>query len=400
MRGEYQPVKKTNPVSNVVLLGFVSLFTDIGSEMVYPILPLYLTSILGVTPAVIGLIEGIAESLASTVKLFSGMNADKYNNKKQLAFIGYCASFFNKAIILASVTWGGVLFARIVDRFGKGIRVAPRDALVAESSGKNKLGSSYGLHKAMDMLGSAIGVLIAYFLIRAATTDNYRNIIMLSMIPAFIGPLFVILVKEPKVVKKAVPKLEFRWRNLDSRLKAFLIVITIFTLGNSSDAFLILRAHSAGFSARDTILLYFVFNLAASLLAFPLGHMSDRIGRRKTLSYGYLLFGIVYLGMGLLNSRGAFWMLFLLYGAFIALTKGGERALIAEIAPAKIKGSALGLHSGLTGVALLPASVIAGVLWTVVGEAAPFVFGGCLGLCAAVAVYYVLKPNRTVSLPA
>ncbi len=375
-----------------MLLGFVSLFTVIGSEMVYPILPLYLSSILGATPVVIGLIEGIAESLASIVKLLSGIVSDKFGHyKKQLAFVGYLASFFNKLLILMSTAWGGVLFARMVDRFGKGIRVAPRDALVAESSSKSKLGQSYGLHKAMDMLGSAVGVLIAYFLMHTATLGSYRTIIMWSMIPAFVGPLFMIWVKDDKSIRTTAAKLDLRWGRLDGRLKLFLIFITIFTLGNSSDAFLILRAHSAGFSAQQTILLYFVFNLSASVLAYPIGQWSDRIGRRKTLSFGYLLFGIVYLGIGLSNVKSVFWLLFILYGAFIALTKGGERALIAEMAPPEARGTALGLHSALTGVALLPASIIAGLLWDTVGKSAPFILGGSLGIYIAVAVYYLVN---------
>lgn len=384
--------KKTHKkliISNIIVLGLVSLFTDIGTEMVYPILPLYLTSVLGASPAIIGTIEGIAESLAAILKLFSGMIADKYNNKKQLAFIGYFSSFFNKIIILFSVSWAGVLLARIVDRFGKGIRTAPRDALVAESAEEGKLGKAYGLHKTFDMLGASVGILLAFFLM-ASDSDGYRNIFIVSMIPALIGPLCVLFVKDEK--KKVAPKkLDFKWKSLDTRLKLFLIIIFIFTLGNSSNAFILLRASSAGFSSREAILLYFVFNIIASLMSYPIGKLSDKIGRKYTLPIGYLLYGLVYLGIGLLNSKPAFWGLFVVYGLYTALTAGGERALIAEISPSHLKGSALGLHSAIVGIGLLPASLIAGVLWDTLGPAAPFVLGGCLAIFASIAVFFVLN---------
>ncbi|MEF9839698.1 MAG: MFS transporter [Lachnospiraceae bacterium] len=389
MKHMEHPIKKM-VFSNIVILGFVSFFTDIGTEMVYQILPLYLTSVLGASPAIIGVIEGIAESLASILKLFSGMIADKYDHKKQLAFLGYFASFFNKAIILLSTTWGGVLLARIVDRFGKGIRTAPRDALVAESAQEGGLGKAYGLHKAFDMFGSAVGILLAYILMISCGANGFRTIFVVSMIPAMIGPMCVLFVKNKKKNKIAV-KLNFRWSALDLRLKLFLIIIFMFTLGNSSNAFILLRASHVGFSSTEAILLYFVFNFVASLLSYPVGKLSDKIGRKYTLSLGYLLYGLVYLGLGLWNSKNAFWGLFAVYGIYTALTVGGERALIADLAPSHLKSSALGLHSAIVGVGLLPASLIAGILWDTVGQAAPFVLGGCLAVAASVAVFVVLS---------
>ncbi|GHV27781.1 MFS transporter [Clostridia bacterium] len=377
-------------VSNIVILGLVSFFTDISTEMVYPIMPLYLTTMLGASPAIIGVIEGIAESLTAVLKLLSGMMADKFGNKKQLAFAGYATSFFNKVIILLSASWGGVLLARIIDCFGKGIRTAPRDALVAESANSGGLGKAYGLHKTFDMLGASVGILLAFLLIANASAENFRNIFLLSMIPAIIGPLCVLFVKGSK--RKSEPKkLNFTWHGLDKRLRLFLVIIFVFTLGNSSNAFILLRAASAGFSSRETILLYFVFNLVASILSYPIGKLSDIIGRKYTLSAGYIVYGVVYLGIGLLASRIAFWGLFVLYGVYTALTAGGERALIAEIAPNHFKSSALGLHSAIVGIGLLPASLIAGILWDTSGQAAPFVLGGCLALLAGVAVFVVLN---------
>jgi MFS family permease len=349
---------------------------------------------MGASPAIIGIIEGVAESLASILKLFSGMIADKYNNKKQLAFTGYIASFFNKVIILLATSWTGVLAARLVDRFGKGIRTAPRDALVAESAENGGFGKAYGLHKAFDMMGASIGILVAFFLMVSSEESSFRNIFIISMIPALVGPLCVLFVKGGK--KQSVPKkLNFKWSSLDIRLKIFLIIIFIFTLGNSSNSFILLRAYNAGFSGRKAILLYFVFNIVASILSYPVGKLSDKIGRKYTLCMGYFLYAIVYLGVGLLSSYSAFWVLFAIYGVYTALTAGGERALIAEIAPPHLKSSALGLHSAIVGIGLLPASLIAGFLWDAVGQGAPFVLGGCLALFASISVFFVLnmKPD-------
>ncbi|MDR1519222.1 MAG: MFS transporter [Planctomycetota bacterium] len=385
--------RKRFAVSNIVILGLVSFFTDLSVEMVYPILPLYLTSALGATPAIVGIIEGIAESLASVLKLFSGMIADKYNNKKQLAFFGYSASFLNKAIILLSTSWPGILLARIADRFGKGVRTAPRDALIAESAENGKLGKAYGLHKAFDMTGASIGILLAFVLLDSSDADGFRNIFAISMIPALIGPLCVLFVKGGKR-ETNVKKLNFKWKELDARLKLFLAVIFLFTLGNSSNAFILLRAANAGFSSRDAILLYFVFNVVASVLSYPVGRLSDGIGRKYTLCAGYFLYGVVYLGIGMSNSAAAFWGLFALYGVYTALTAGGERALIAELAPARLKSGALGLHSAIAGAGLLPASLIAGALWDALGQSAPFMLGGVLALVASVAVFIALGGKR------
>jgi MFS family permease len=374
---------------NIILLGLVSFFTDIGTQMIYPVLPLYLTAVLGATPAVIGIIEGVAESLASILRLFSGVIADKYNNKKQLAFVGYLGSFVSPAVIMLSSTWAWVLLARVVDRFGKGLRTAPRDALIAEAAEEGTLGKAYGFHKAFDMLGTAVGILIAFFLLASASgVDGYRKIFLYAMIPTFIGPMFIIFVKNTK--KSTTKKLDFRWRTFDVRLKIFFVIIFIFTLGNSSNAFLLLRAHSAGFSAQETILLYFVFSMTAAILSYPVGRLSDKIGRRYTLPFGYILYGLIYLGIGLLSSKMAFWGLFTAYGLFIALTAGGERALIAQIAPAHLKASAFGLHAAVAGIGLLPASIIAGFLWDALGQASPFIFGGTLAMLAGVAVFFLL----------
>ena len=386
-------------MSNIVLLGLVSLFTDISTEMVYPILPLYLSTVMGAGPAIIGIIEGIAESLASIVKLFSGIIADRYGHKKRLAIFGYASSPVNKIIILFSATWTGVLIARIVDRFGKGIRTAPRDALIAESAGKTQLGKAFGLHKGMDLLGTAIGILLAWFILSSGNNE-FRKIFIYSLIPAFIGLVFLLFVKDQKQAAaglKTGKTISFGWKNLDKRLKLFLVFIFIFTLGHSSNAFILLRAYNVGFSAREAILLYFIYNMTGSLLAYPAGMLSDRFGRKNILCTGYLLFALVYLGIALVSNNIWFISLFVIYGFYSATTAGVERALIVDIVPSEHKAGALGLHSAIVGIGLLPASIIAGFMWEWLGPQAPFLLGGSLALVTSIGVFIVLSgKSRTV----
>ena len=386
-------------MSNIILLGLVSLFTDISTQMVYPILPLYLSAVMGAGPAIIGIIEGIAESLASIVKLFSGIAADRYGHKKRLAILGYASSTINKIIILFATTWTGVLIARIIDRFGKGIRVAPRDAIIAEAAEKSKLGKAYGLHKGLDLLGTAIGILLAWFIFTSGD-NQYKRIFLYSLIPALLGLVFLFFIKDKKK-ESANKKITFNWKILDVKLKVFLVFIFIFTLGNSSNAFILLRAYNAGFSPQNAILLYFLFNMTASLLSYPAGILSDKFGRKKILCAGYLLYGVAYLGIGILSSAGAFIALFAIYGFYTALTTGVERALIVDIAPEEHKAGALGLHAAITGIGLLPASVIAGVLWQWLGPSAPFLFGGTLGFITSIGVFFIFieKKNNTEEKP-
>lgn len=379
-------------MGNIIILGIVSLLTDLSTEMVYPLIPLYLTSVLGATPAAVGIIEGIAESLASLLKIISGYLTDRYKNKKRFTLIGYSGAIIYKGALLLASTWPGILFARVIDRIGKGIRTAPRDALIAESASENKLGGSFGLHKMLDMLGSALGILTAFFLMGGSRV-NYKQIFLLSMIPAVLGVCAITFIKEraSRPATAAMPVLSFS--GLDSRLKGFLLIAFLFTLGNSSNAFILLKAQSVGYDARTVVLLYFLFNFVASLLAYPLGRLSDKIGRRALLVTGYVFYGIVYLGFAQVSSKEGMVFLFALYGVYTALTSGAERALVAEISPPNLKGTMLGTHAMLVGVALLPASVIAGFLWNTYGAAAPFWFGGCLALISAGAISVVLKKH-------
>lgn len=382
---------------NVVFLGLVSFFSDISSEMVYPIIPLYLTSVFGATPALVGLIEGVAESLASLLKVFSGYITDKYKNKKPIAFIGYVTGLIYKVALILACSWVGVLGARVIDRVGKGIRTAPRDVMVSESVESGHAGQAFGIHKALDMAGSAVGIGISYLLLSLARGSfNYKRLFLISMIPVFLGLLMFLFVKEKKEARTFKAREPF-WKNvkaLDGQLKLYLLVTFLFTLGNSSNAFLLLRAKSTGFTDTSVILLYFLYNVAASLLAIPMGRRSDRVGRKQLLVAGYFVFAAVYLGFAFAPDKASMIGLFLLYGVYTAMITGVERAFIAEISPPELKGTMLGLQSTVVGIALLPASAIAGVLWTAFGAAVPFVFGTCMSLTAALLLLFFMKGGR------
>jgi len=376
---------------NIILLGITSLLTDISSEMVYPILPVYLVVTLGVSPAILGLIEGIAESLASLLKVFSGYFSDKIRLRKPFTILGYGASAVGKLLLYVSTSWGYVLFSRIVDRFGKGVRTAPRDALIADSSPEGKRGASFGLHRAMDTTGAAIGVLCVYFLI-THYKGEFKDVFFLSIIPAILGVFFLFLIKEKRVAPYVkAKKFEFKWGKLDKRLKLFLIFTFVFTLGNSSNQFLLLRAQNLGNPLPIVILLYLVYNLSYAIVLYPASRLSDKIGRKKLLVLGYLFYALVYLGFAVNNSPHNFWALFAVYGLYIGFTEGVEKALVSDIAPQELRATAIGLHATLIGIGLFPASLLAGLLWKFIGPQAAFYFGSIMGLIASVGFWFVLK---------
>jgi MFS family permease len=368
---------------NIILLGITSLLTDISSEMVYPVLPVYLVTKLGASPAILGLIEGTAESLASLLKVFSGYFSDKIKSRKPFTILGYASSTVGKFFLYISSSWGYIFVGRIIDRFGKGVRTAPRDALIAESAKDDRRGAAFGLHRAMDTLGAVCGILLVYFLV-TRYQGNFKNIFLFSLIPAFLGVLFLFFVKErKKEIKAGREKLQFKWGVLDKRLKLFLIFSFIFTLGNSSNQFLLLRAQNLGNPLATVILLYLVYNVIYCLAAYPATRLSDKIGRRKLLVSGYLFYGLVYLGFAVNNSASNLWFLFGIYGLYIGFTEGTEKALLTDIAPAQLRATVIGLHATLVGIALLPASLIAGLLWRFFGASAPFYFGGFMGVFAS-----------------
>jgi len=377
---------------NILLLGFVSFFSDVSSEMVYPLIPLYLTAVFGATPALVGVIEGIAESAASLLKVFSGYITDKYKLKKPIAFLGYATGLVYKLALVAAGSWLGILTARVIDRIGKGIRTSPRDVLVSENAENGKTGQAFGIHKALDMAGSALGIFLAFIIMKSSSFD-FKSLFLISIIPAAIGLVLMLLVKEKKEAKVVKVREPF-WKNikkLDKNLKLFLLVALIFTLGNSSNAFLLLRAKDVGFNDSNVVLLYLIYNIVASLFAIPFGKLSDKIGRKKLLVGGYLAFSAVYCGFAFANHQITLVAAFIIYGFYTAMTAGVERAFITDIAPEEIKGTVLGLHQTIVGIALLPASVLAGWLWSIFGATAPFLFGSLLSFSAAIILLYFLQ---------
>ncbi len=378
-------------MSNVIILGITSLLTDISSEMVYPILPVFLVNTLGASPVILGVIEGIAESLASLTKVFSGFWSDKIKQRKPFAVFGYSGSTIGKFFLYLATSWHAVLLGRIIDRLGKGIRTAPRDAIIADGSLPGKRGGAYGLHRLMDTIGATLGVLIAYSLV-INFKQPMREIFLISLVPAVLGVAFLFLVKEKASdLKIKSGKIKFQWKTLDKRLKKFLIFSFIFTLGNSSNQFLLLRAGNLGNPLATVILMYLTYNIVYGIFAYPAAMISDKIGKKKILVAGYLFYGLVYLGFAVFTSMPAIWILFAVYGLYIGFTEGVEKALIADIAPTELKATAIGLHATIVGLGLLPASALAGLLWQIFGPAAPFYFGGFMGLISSIGLWFILK---------
>ena len=376
---------------NIILLGITSLLTDISSEMIYPILPIYLVQMLGASPVILGFIEGIGESLASLLKVFSGYSSDKLKSRKPLTILGYTSSTVGKFLLYISMSWWYVLAGRVIDRFGKGIRTAPRDALIVDSAEAKKRGAAFGLHRTLDTLGAVIGVLLTYILI-TRYKGNLKNIFLFSLIPAFLGVVFLFWVKEKKSQMKSSPaQIQFKWQALDKRLKLFLVFTFIFTLGNSSNQFLLLRAKNLGSPLSQVILFYLAYNIFYALVAYPASRLSDRIGRKTLLVSGYLFYGLVYLGFALNKSIHNFWFLFGIYGLYIGFTEGVEKALIVDVAPVDLRATAIGLHASLVGIGLLPASLFAGILWKLWGASWPFYFGGVMGILASIGLWFILK---------
>jgi MFS family permease len=381
---------------NVIVTGISSFFTDFSTEMVYPLIPLYLAA-LGAPPAILGVIEGFAESSASILKVFSGRFSDKLRRRKPVAIAGYSGSTIGKILLYLSSSWGAVFAGRMVDRIGKGIRNAPRDALIADSTPAGKRGTAFGLHRAMDTLGAATGVIVAIVLVKALPGDlgrhDYQRLFLLSLIPAVLGVAALFFIREKQAAKvRDLPRLQFR--DVPVRLRWFLFVVTLFALGNSSNQFLVLRARSLGMSVAAVLGAYLLYNLVYGVLSYPAGRLADRFGRKHLLVAGYAFYGLVYIGFAIFGRPAFICTLFAFYGVYSALNEGLEKALVADIAPCDHRATFIGLHSTLVGIGLLPASLLAGALWSLWGASAPFWFGGCLGLAAAVGLAIVLESDH------
>lgn len=388
---------------NVIALSLVSFLNDVSSEIIYPLLPTFLAITMGATPFVIGLIEGFAESMASLLKLFSGHLSDKFGNRKIPVFMGYSLSTLLRPLLGFAVTWQHVLILRVGDRAGKGIRVAPRDALLAGSTEPEDRGLAFGFNRAADHLGAVFGPLIAfvliYFLASNSTTptaEDYKQVFLFAAIPAAIG-LFVIIffVKEEKLdVNKLPPELtKFSLKGFDANFRRYLVIVVIFTLSNSTDAFLLLRAESAGVSLKFLPLLWMALHISKVISSLIFGDLSDRIGRRRLIFGGWVLYALVYFGFAFVSSPFEVLALFLLYGVFFGMTEGVEKALVADLVPDDKRGTAFGLYNLAFGIAVFPASLLFGFFWYQLGAPVAFVISAIISIIAAILILTVRNPR-------
>ncbi len=385
---------------NVVVLGVVSFLTDISSEMSLTLLPLFLANVLGVKTSIIGLIEGIAEATASLLKLASGWLSDRLGRRKSLVVLGYGLSSVAKPFLAVASSWPQVLLIRFADRVGKGIRTSPRDALVADSSPLEIRGRSFGFHRAADTAGAVTGLalaaLVVYLSQKGAMTlslQTYRTIVLLAMIPGFLAvALALLFVTEirPSQRETSAP-FTFSLKGFDRRFLFFLLAVILFTLGNSSDAFLILRAQNVGLNVLQITLMLVGFNVLYSLISMPAGEVSDRIGRRKVIIAGWMAYALIYLGFALAFRAWHIWLLYVAYGLYYGLTEGVARALVADLVPSPQRGSAYGLYHSVVGIMAFPSSFIAGVLWQVFSPAAPFYFGAVMAGLASILLVMAVR---------
>lgn len=387
---------------NVKVMGLVSFFNDISSEMIYPIVPIFLTTVLQAPASVVGLIEGVAEATASLLKMVSGWLSDRLQKRKIFVAAGYSLSAASKFLMGLAAGWPFVLFARFIDRFGKGTRTAARDALIVDSVEPAMRGRAFGLHRAMDSAGAVIGPILALLLIYLYQ-NNFRLIFFLAGIPSAIGVILLLLfvkekirpLSEVKTDKPLTANYKFSWKELDPAFKKFLLISLVFAIGNSSDAFLILRAQDLGLAATLTVAAYVLFNLTYSFFSYPAGIIVDKIGAKKILILGYWLFALVYLALGLIQNDLWIWFIFPIYGIYMALTDGVSKAYIAQMIPKEKSGTAFGAYLMLTGLCMFVASLAAGLLWKYINPSATFYFGA---LMAVIAVsWFMLSGKKKIA---
>ena len=390
---------------NVWVVTLTSFLTDVSSEMISNLLPLFLFTVLGVRTSMIGLIEGVAETTASLLKVFSGWFSDRLGRRKVLAVLGYGLSTVAKPFLYFATTWGWVLGVRFADRAGKGLRTAPRDALVADSVDERQRGLAFGLHRAGDTAGAFVGLLVALTVLLTAQHTaalerrTFQIVVLLSLIPAVLAVVVLALgAREVKVGGAGAERPRLSLAGFDRRFRLFLGIVVLFTLGNSSDAFLILRAQNAGLSVAGVLGMMITFNLVYSLVSSPAGALSDRIGRRRLLVAGWLLYAVVYLGFSRATAGWHAWALMGVYGIYYGLSEGAAKAFVADLVPSERRGTAYGVYNAAIGLMALPASLVAWILWQGaggwegLGPGAPFLFGAVVALLAAVLLAFL--PER------
>ncbi len=393
---------------NVWAVSLTSFFMDISSEMVINILPLFLSNVLGVKTNIIGLIEGVAEATASLLKVFSGWLSDRLQARKWLAVGGYALSTLAKPFFYLANSWTTVASVRWADRVGKGVRTAPRDALVADSIDERHRGLAFGFHRAADTGGAVVGLLVALGVIWLAqagsmelTRATFQTVVLISLIPAFLAVLSLAVVARdvPVTTRRVMPR--FAFRGLGRRFCIFMVIVGLFDLGNSSDAFLVLRAQERGLSVIGVLGMLVTFNVVYTLISAPAGSLSDRIGRRRLIVGGWLVYAAIYLGFALAGTGWHVWLLYAIYGVYYGLAYGTTKAMVADIVPEELRGTAYGTYNAVLGVLDFPASLIAGFLWQGAGRwegfgpSAPFFFGGAMALVAAVLMARVMPGLST-----
>lgn len=393
---------------NIFFLGIVSLLNDVSSEMTFTLVPLFLSNVLGATTTVIGLVGGLSESTDAIFRILGGWLSDRARKRKSLMVLGYSISTIVKPFMYVAVNWGSVLAIRFSDRVGKGIRSSPRDALVADFVSREERGKGFGLHRAMDTAGAVIGLGIAAAIIYHVqggrlelSLSTYRWLVLVGIVPAVLAVIMlVIFVREKEKTSSdggahgglGLGKLIV---GFDTQFKLFLVIMAVFTLGKSSEFFVILRAQNLGASVLYVTLMLIVYNVTYSAISLPAGILSDKLGRRRVIALGWLIYGLVYLGFAFASNLWQVWVLFACYGVYAGVVEGVARAFVADLVPADKRGTAYGLYHGVIGLVLLPASLIAGWLWQTYSPSAPFFFGGGLAFLATIGIMTLVKEKRT-----
>lgn len=387
---------------NVVAIGLVSFLNDASSEIVFPLLPIFLSVSLGASPAVIGMIEGAAESVSSLLKLVSGTFSDRIDRRKGLVVAGYGVAAAARTALALSTSWPVAFGLRLADRVGKGIRSAPRDALLSNSVRPDQRGLAFGFHRAMDHAGAVVGPLIGFLLLwwfakdsAAPTRAELSTIFLFAAIPAALSVLVAMLAVHDTTrgteVRQRIP-IRMSFRGFDGNFRWFLGALSLFTLSNSTDAFLLLRATSAGVSTSHVPLLWAALHVVKVLTSIVGGDLSDRLGRKRLIAGGWLVYASVYAGFAFVDGPISVWMLFLIYGAYFGLAEGSEKALVADLVAADRRGTAFGLYSLAIGITVLPASLLMGGLWYLGGPQLAFLTSAGLGLIAVAVLFKVRMP--------
>jgi MFS family permease len=376
----------------VVILGLISLFTDMASEMLYPVTPIFLASVLGASMASVGLIEGLAEITAGFLKGYFGFLSDKLGKRSMFVVGGYTVSALSKPLPGFFPEIFIVLISRVSDRIGKGIRTAPRDALLAGYSNKNNSGAIFGFHRGMDTLGAVIGPLAAILLLKVYNY-NYNLIFILAFIPSIIAVAFTFFIKDKTIEVKQTRKFQYLlfWKESSKTYKSLVILTTVFSFVNSSDVFLILKSREISGSDVTAILGYVFYNLIYAAISYPAGLISDKVGKKRIYIIGIIIFSIVYFGFAISNSLALTWVLFALYGIYAASTEGVLKAWVSNLTSYEKVGSAVGLITMMSSIAMFLGSILAGALWDVFGSSVPFYLTSSVSLIVAIFLFRMNK---------